>query len=222
MGKSMRKFRGRITVVAGAALLAAGCAEAPAETASAPSDQSAPASDAAPSSKAWALDPAQSRVSFVSIKAGEVAEVHRFTSLEGDVEADGAATVIIALDGVETNIDIRNERMRTLLFETETYPRATISSDIDLSQYDALDIGERVEATATLRVDLHGVEGSIDANLFVTRIDDGAVAVETAGPVLVEASAFDLAAGVEALREVAGLPSITPVVPVTASLVFRR
>ncbi|MDZ4139430.1 MAG: YceI family protein, partial [Erythrobacter sp.] len=41
---------------------------------------------------AWTLDPADSRLSYVSIKAGEIAEANRFDSLAGSVAADGTAT----------------------------------------------------------------------------------------------------------------------------------
>jgi len=171
---------------------------------------------------AWSLDPAASRISFISIKAGEIAEIHRFRKVEGRVAPDGSAEIIIPLDSVETNIDIRNERMREMLFETADYPRATITGAFDLDAYRSLAAGERIETDAVLTLDLHGVEGDLNTSLFVTRLGPDRISVETVAPIVVEASAFDLGEGVEALREVAGLPTIAPLAPVTASLVFQR
>ena len=72
----------------------------------------------------WVLDNDASRLSFVSTKAGSVAEVHRFTSLRGGIDRRGNVAVAIFLQSVDTLIPIRDERMRELLFETATFPAA--------------------------------------------------------------------------------------------------
>jgi hypothetical protein len=46
--------------------------------------------------------------------------------------------------------------------------------------------------------------------------------VTTIVPIVVSASQLNLQPGIEALREIAGLPSISYSVPVTFSLTFRR
>jgi len=46
--------------------------------------------------------------------------------------------------------------------------------------------------------------------------------VTTVAPIMVDANGLEMVAGIEALREVAGLPSISYSVPVTFSLTFRR
>ena len=68
----------------------------------------------------WTLDNAGSRLSFVSIKATNVAEVHTFDALSGSVGGDGHARVVIQLASVNTLIPIRDERMREMLFQTAT------------------------------------------------------------------------------------------------------
>ena len=45
--------------------------------------------------------------------------------------------------------------------------------------------------------------------------------VATTAPVVIKAEDFNLVEGVNALRDVAGLPSITLAVPVTATLFFN-
>ncbi|MEO1013709.1 MAG: YceI family protein [Pseudomonadota bacterium] len=170
---------------------------------------------------AWRLDETASRIAFVSVKAGEVAEVHSFKEIKGGVDADGAAEIVIPLDSVETNIDIRNDRMREILFETGDYPVAKITAAIDMTTFASLTTGARAEAPTTVSVDLHGASVELDADLFVTRISEDRVSVETAAPIVIDAATFGLEEGVEALREIAGLPSIAPLAPVTASLVFE-
>lgn len=207
----------KTTWIAACLLLVAACGAPPAQVAPAPVPLEPPvtASD-------WRLNAETSRIAFVSIKAGEFAEPHYFRTLAGEVTADGAATLEIPLDSVETEIPIRNERMREMLFETATYPNATITAAIPTAQFEGLEIGERVRHTADVTVSLHGVERDITTDLFVTRIDADQVLVETATPILMHADDFDLLDGVSALAEVAGLPSISPSVPVTVSLVFER
>jgi hypothetical protein len=59
-------------------------------------------------------------LSFVSTKAGAVAEVHRFTSLRGGIDARGNVAIAIFLRSIDTLMPIRDERMRELLFEMAT------------------------------------------------------------------------------------------------------
>lgn len=184
------------------------------------------AGPAAPSEAAavtdWTLAPAESRVAFASVKADRVGEAHYFRELSGAVTADGAFTLEIPLASVETNIEIRNERMRDMLFEVAQFPSAKLSGSVDLATLSGLAVGERTSASIPAELELHGVKTALDVPVFITRISENRVAVETSQPVLIEAGAFGLDAGLERLRTVANLPSISPVAPVTASLVFER
>ncbi len=170
----------------------------------------------------WRLSQGQSRLAFVSIKAGDLAEVHIFTNISGTVDPSGAATLEIGLDSVETGIDIRNQRMRGMLFETETYPTARITADLSPADFQDLNADTRLQRSTELAVELHGVRADFEADLFVTRLSEDRVLVETASPLLLHAGDFNLLAGVEQLTQVAGLPGISPAVPVTVSLVFER
>ena len=69
---------------------------------------------------------------------------------------------------------------------------------------------------------LHGVQRDLTAQVSVLLENDGDLLVFTTHPVLVNAADFGLDSGVEALRNVAGLKSISNVVPVTLQLKFIR
>ncbi|MEO1091503.1 MAG: YceI family protein [Pseudomonadota bacterium] len=168
----------------------------------------------------WSLDPTQSRISFVSIKADAVGEVHRFRTATGTVSDDGAVEVEIDTASVDTGIEIRDERMIEHLFASALYPTATLSMNVDVEALRAMAPGDSQTLYATGTLSLVGQSGAIDASLLVSRLSDDRVLVTTLQPVVVEAGAFALGAGVEALRELAGLPSISPAVPVSAVLVF--
>ncbi|WP_291844663.1 YceI family protein [Maricaulis sp.] len=170
----------------------------------------------------WQLDAAASHLDFVSIKAGDVAEGHSFTGLSGSVEAGGLAVLIIDLDTVETGIEIRNERMREHFFQTADFPQARVTTTLDLAALADLEVGERRPLALDAVLDLHGVSVNLEAEVMVTDIDGRNVLVESRGPVLLHTDDFGFADGLATLQELANLPSITPVAPVTFSLVFTR
>jgi len=170
---------------------------------------------------AWQLAADQSNVAFVTVKAGNVGEAHSFKTLSGSVEPDGTVAVAIDLASVDTGIDVRNQRMRDMLFEVANFPDAKLTAKIDPNAVKTMKPGERKMMTVPVTLDLHGTTNSIEAALTVTLIGTDSVLVETARPLIIDASAVGLEAGVEKLREVAKLPAISPAVPVTASLVFK-
>jgi polyisoprenoid-binding protein YceI len=170
----------------------------------------------------WTLDAEASQLNFVSIKSGDIAEVHHFSGLSGSVSEDGRAELVIDLATVETGIVIRNERMREHLFQTDTYPQARLTAEIDLAALYDLAPGDQTELTLDGVLDLHGVQIPVIADVLVSDLNGSRVIVSTQGPVMIHAEDFNLQAGLDTLQELAGLPSITPAVPVTATLIFQR
>jgi polyisoprenoid-binding protein YceI len=170
----------------------------------------------------WQLDTERSTLSFVSIKSGEIAEAHSFSGLSGSVTTDGRAELVIDLDTVETGIDIRNERMREHLFQTDRFATARVTTTLDLAALADLGVGERRSLTLPAVLDLHGMRLDLEADVTVTDIDGRQVLVESRAPVMVHVEDFGLAGGLATLQELAGLPSITPVSPVSFSLLFTR
>ena len=84
----------------------------------------------AAASAQWTLNNEASTLSFVTVKADHVAEVHTFDELSGTIKEDGSVSIEIALASVNTLVPIRNERMQSMLFETELFPRGTITARI--------------------------------------------------------------------------------------------
>lgn len=173
----------------------------------------------APAMAEWALDEQQSTVQFMSVKNASVAELHHFKAISGGISETGAAEVKIDLDSVETLVPIRNQRMRELFFETVRFPTASLAAEVPES-LTQLSAGESRDTNMEVDVSLHGETASYSAQVLVTALADGALQVVLSEPILVQAGDFGLAKGVEMLREVAGLKSISTAVPVTATLVF--
>ena len=170
----------------------------------------------------WTLDAAGSDLNYVTIKAGEIAEVNSFETLSGGVTADGAATVTIDLASVSTGVDIRDERMRDIFFVVADNPSATVTATIDPASFEALKVGESMATTLDGTLALKGAQAPFQAEVTVTRTGPDRVTATSAKPVIVEAGALGLTDGLAQLQELAGLPSITPAVPVTFALTFTR
>lgn len=170
----------------------------------------------------WRLENDRSQLAFATIKAGDLGEVHTFGELSGRVGDDGAVTVDIHLASLDTLIPIRDERMRSLLFETAQFPIATLTANIGAERLQDLAGG----ATGPLTVDgvlkLREAEIPLRLEVMTERLADGAMLVASRKPVVVLAAAIGLTDGVERLREIAGLPSISQAVPVSFVLVFQR
>ncbi len=169
----------------------------------------------------WQLDNEQSALSFVSIKNGTVFETHTFTQLNGKVDSNGLATLNVEVNSVETMIPIRNERMQKMLFSAGKYPLATATVQLDpsiVTELASSRSSQRIEISGQLSI--KGMNQRVSAKMLATTTADGGMLLTTTSPILINASDYELNAGIEALREVAGLGSITPVVPVTLSLKF--
>ena len=174
----------------------------------------------ATASAQWTLSNEASTLSFVTVKADHVAEVHTFDELSGAIGEDGSVSVEIALASVNTLVPIRNERMQSMLFETDFFPRATITSQINSDRLANMAPGSSEEMGLDFTLELHDQSQTYNATVLVSRQEAGLIAT-TVKPIVVNAESFDLVAGVEALREVAGLPSISRAVPVSFTVVFE-
>ena len=177
---------------------------------------------ASPAYAGWTLDNDASRINFVSTKANTAAEVHTFGTLDGQVDDDGNATLSIDLNTVDTAIEIRDERMRDILFETAQFPTATLAASVDMAAVAGLATGETTELTTEGQLMVHGTTSSVTFDISVSRLGEDRILVASRKPVIVNASQVGLLPGVEKLREVAGLPSISPAVPVSFVLAFDR
>ena len=175
---------------------------------------------AGPGFAAWTLDNDASQISFVSVKAGDAGEAHRFTEISGELSADGKASVTIQLASVDTLIPVRDERMREMLFQTDLFPTASLSANIDMDALNAIEPGNSMDMATDLTLDLHGQQLSLAAEIIVARLGNHRLMVSSRKPVIINAASVDLVNGIEALREIANLPSISKAVPVSFVLTF--
>lgn len=176
----------------------------------------------APSFADWALQPDQSQVYFSTVKKDTVAETHQFKTLQGSATADGQFTVAIDLASAETGVPIRNERIAQFLFETTKFTQATGKGTINLAAVSKQTIGSSQTVKVPVTFEIHGKTISKDVNLLITKISGKQVDVSTPAPIFLNAADFELSAGIEKLKELATVSSISPIVPVTLHLRFNQ
>lgn len=171
--------------------------------------------------RGWTLQPGASTLRFQSVKNVSVVESSGFAAFSGAINPQGAAEIRVLLDSVDTRIDLRNVRMRFLFFETFQFPEAVITTRIDPAMLADLPSVRRKTLMLPISLSLHGVTGTLDAEVVVTLLGDDMVAVSSGTPVSIKAADFGLDAGVRKLEEAAGV-TIVPTATVTFDFVFAR
>ena len=171
---------------------------------------------------AWVLDKDNTSVNFVTIKSDHIAEISSFKKVTGSISDEGTAEVNIDLASVDTLIPIRDERMQVHLFETATYAQATIIAQLDVAKLNELAVGSMMSLELTGQLSLHGEKQEISTLVVVSRLTDTQLLVVSQQPIVVNAEQYKLANGVNKLREIAGLPSISYAVPVNFVLTFSK
>jgi polyisoprenoid-binding protein YceI len=188
-------------------------------TSSVPSSTSRSSSSAA-TTAAWNLDTTASYLNFVTTKNTHNVEVHNFASLSGGINAAGVATLTIDLNSVNTAVALRDQRMRDLLFQTGTFPTATVTVAVPATLISSLAVGQSATTDISASLNLHGVTGAITTKVSVQKLSSSRVLVQSLSPILIKAGDYALIDGVEALRAAVGIASISVAVPVDFALVF--
>ncbi|MFJ5445140.1 YceI family protein [Methylobacillus methanolivorans] len=167
----------------------------------------------------WTLNNDSSVLNFVSIKKNTIGEAHRFNQLAGTISQNGAFKATINLASVNTNIPVRDERMKSMLFDVASFPQADISGNT-VNTFKAPAAGEAKIEAVKLQLVINGKTIPLETRLRVVGLGKQGLLVSTIEPLLLDAAALGYTEGIDKLREIAQLPSISTVVPVTFSLVF--
>ena len=171
------------------------------------------------SAETWTLDSENSRIAFGSVKKDKVGEIHTFEKLNGAVGADGSVTVEIDLTSVQTNIDIRNERINEHVFGGAA--TATLVAQIDMDEMQGLAVGGMTTIDVEGALAFLGQSIDVETEMFVVRISETQVVVTTNDMLFVGTEDLGISAGIDKLMELAKLPGITRTTPVTVRMVFN-
>jgi polyisoprenoid-binding protein YceI len=166
----------------------------------------------------WQIESDSSSLHFMSVKNSAFAEMHSFDQVMGSIKGTHLS-ISIPLGSVNTLIPIRNERMLNMLFNAEANPNATFMATLK-QDFTALKEGESTLADIAGQLTISGATAGTTFSVRVTKTSEGALNAVTVKPTVLNAASFKLADGVEALRNIAMLQTISPVVPVTFDVTF--
>jgi outer membrane protein OmpA-like peptidoglycan-associated protein len=169
----------------------------------------------------WLLNAGASRFQMQTVKANSIFEVHQFTGLDGSITDSGDATVKIDLTSVASGVDVRDVRMRFLLFETYKFPTADVTAKLDMASLQALRTTTRITYPLKFKLALHGLSQEIETPVTVTRLSDKSVSVATAKPIVITADSFGFGPGIAKLSEAVGGTIIATGATFTFDLLFE-
>lgn len=169
----------------------------------------------------WVLQPEGSTLGFQSVKNDSKVEMNAIATFSGTIDPRGQAEIHVALDSIDTHIDLRNVRMRFLFFETFKFPEALITATIDPALLTDLAAKRRLILPLNFTLTLHGVSKPMSADVVVTLVGPDMVTVASVGVIPVAAADFGLSEGIAKLQEAASV-KLVPVGSVAFDWVFRR
>ncbi|NVJ60046.1 MAG: YceI family protein [Gammaproteobacteria bacterium] len=172
------------------------------------------------SAQNWSLNSAESKLIFSSVKNSAVAENHSFKNFSGKVTNNKNVFISIDLSSVETNIDIRNQRMKEHLFKVDKFSTATIELSLPDGFVEELSIGKSVDIEQAFTLNLHGKSNQNKAAFRVTKLNKKQIQVVNTLPIFIQAEPFELVGGILKLQQLAKLNSIDAVIPVNLVFVF--
>lgn len=175
-----------------------------------------------PTLAAWKLDNSSSLLSFISVKNAAIAETHSFSKLAGNIDEQAQVNISVDLASVNTNIAIRDERMKKFVFESNKYSSAKFTTQLDKLLLKTLKVGQDKKLSINGTLDFHGQQQDVIIAVSVVKLTADKILVNTIQPFFIKADAFDVVTGINKLKELASLPSIDYVVPVSFSVTFSR
>jgi polyisoprenoid-binding protein YceI len=178
------------------------------------------------SAQNWAIDSSQSTLNFVTTKAGQqgvagISETQVFKRYSGGVDEAGKISLNIDLASVDTGVEIRDERMRTMLWNVKATPQATFTAQLPADLLKA--IGGASSQTIELngQLQMAGQTKPVVASVRVSKLASNQILVVTRQPILINANDYGLRPGVEALRDVMGLNFLAGSAPVSFNLLLN-
>ncbi|MDA0707498.1 MAG: YceI family protein [Proteobacteria bacterium] len=170
----------------------------------------------------WTLDAANSNLSYGTIKNDAIGENNTFKTISGTISDNGHVNIDIALASVDTQLELRDERMRDIVFKVAENVNAKLTGDMDLQQFATLAIGSNSVIETSIMLELVGEKVEIDATLVVIRLAENKVMVIPHNVIFIDVDDFELAPAIETLRGLAGLDTIATVVPMSFYLTFTK
>ena len=151
-----------------------------------------------------------------------IGESNSFKTISGSIDDSGHISIDIDLASVDTQLELRDERMRDIVFKVAINPYAKLTGDMNLQVHNDQEVGTSRVIEATIGLELVGEKIDHDVMLVVTRLSENKVMVTPHGVIFIDADDYELLDALEELRVLAGLDTIESVVPMSFYLTFTK
>jgi hypothetical protein len=170
----------------------------------------------------WTLNSQSSNISYGTVKNDAIGESNTFKNISGSLTEDGHINISIDLTSVDTMLELRDQRMRDIVFNVAKNASANLSGDMSLNAHKDQEVGTSRVIETTIGLELVGEKIEYDVNLVVTRLGENKVMVTPHGVLFIDADDYELLGAIETLRGLAGLDTIASVVPMSFYLTFEK
>lgn len=179
-----------------------------------------------PAFGAWQVDSNGSDFHFVTTKASKpgslaIEEVQSFKDVKGKVGDDGIIDFSVNLASIDTNVPLRDQRIRDMIFNVAANPRATFAGRVNAMELRKFAPGEVKDMELVGQMTICGQTKPVIVKLRIVILSGNNIIASTRTPIIVSASDFGIQIGVDALREIMGLNVLSSSVPVSFSVVFK-
>jgi polyisoprenoid-binding protein YceI len=169
--------------------------------------------------KDFTVDEKLSTVSFATIKLQYVVEPAIISDLSGSVSSSGDVLIQIPLNSISTGIQIRNERLNALFFNSSQFPTITVNAKLPSNIVSASNIATQVTLPAD--VTLFGQTQTVNFTVNIVKAGK-LMSVSSSTPTIVNASSFGIPTdNLTALAATVGGIPISDKVPVSISLILK-
>ncbi|VVH65182.1 hypothetical protein BSPLISOX_2078 [uncultured Gammaproteobacteria bacterium] len=169
----------------------------------------------------YMVDSNNSVVNFSTIKKQYVVEPAVFEGVTGSISNSGKVEINIDLSSVNTNISIRDQRLKALFFKVVKFPQASVKATIDMKKIKSIRHYKRMEIPAIL--EFYGISKEIKLEVLIAKVYKNKLLITSMKPIIINAKDYGIPAkNLMALSKTVGGLSLSDKVAVNFVLSFAH
>ena len=140
----------------------------------------------------YMVDSNNSVVNFSTIKKQYVVEPAVFEGVTGSISNSGKVEINIDLSSVNTNISIRDQRLKALFFKVVKFPQASVKATIDMKKIKSIRHYKRMEIPAIL--EFYGISKEIKLEVLIAKVYKNKLLITSMKPIIINAKDYGIPA----------------------------
>ncbi len=138
----------------------------------------------------YIVDSNNSFVNFATIKKQFVVEPALISNISGNISKLGEIKIVVDLNSVDTNIGIRNTRLKNIFFNIAKFPKAIISAKIDPKVIKKIAYYKKMTIPASL--EFYGAKKDIKLDILVAKVYRSHLLVSSIKPIVINANDYGI------------------------------